>query len=414
MRHPIKSSPSTREGSQTASRQQEPLALYIHIPFCETKCPYCDFNTYAGIEELVPSYMDALAQEIRLWSATLGPVPIGTIFFGGGTPSYVPPEHIRRLLSTVRSAFTLAANAEITLESNPGDVTMERLAGWRAIGVNRLSIGVQSLDDDLLRLLGRRHTSQEAIDALGYAQAAGFDDVNLDLMYGLPDQSIDQWRRTLQDTLALGPQHLSLYCLTLEEGTPLEAWVRDGSVPTPDPDLAADMYELAEEAADRSGFEHYEISNWSLPGHACRHNLIYWRNQSYLGVGPGAHSYLQGHRFANLSSPREYIKRISRRADGASTPRDFPSALQDGPVSMVEQVDVRMEMGETMMLGLRLTDGVTEDSFSARFGRGLRDVFGTPIGELEDAGLLQWNGDRLSLTTRGRLLGNEVFQRFLA
>ena len=413
MRSPIKPSPSTWEGNPKALRQQEPLALYIHIPFCETKCPYCDFNTYAGIEGLIPTYMDALIQELRLWSATLGPVPIGTIFFGGGTPSYVPLEHIGRLLSTVRSAFTLAANAEITLESNPGDVTMERLSGWKATGVNRLSIGVQSLDDELLRLLGRRHTSQEAVDALGCAQAAGFDDVNLDLMYGLPDQSIDQWRRTLQDALALGPQHLSLYCLTLEEGTPLEAWVRDGSIPTPDPDLAADMYELAEEAADRSGFEHYEISNWALPGHVCRHNLIYWRNRSYLGVGPGAHSYLQGHRFANLSSPREYIKRVSRRTDGASTPQDFPSALQDGPVTLVEQVDVRMEMGETMMLGLRLTDGVTGDSFNARFGQTLMNVFGAAIQELEEVGLLQWNGDRLSLTPRGRLLGNEVFQRFL-
>ena len=414
MKNPAKPFPSIREGSQTAPRQQEHLALYIHIPFCETKCPYCDFNTYAGIEGLIPTYMDALAKEIRLWSTALGPATIGTIFFGGGTPSYVPQEYIGRLLNVVRSAFALADDAEITLESNPGDIAEERLAGWRAAGVNRLSIGVQSLDDELLRLLGRRHTSQQATDAFRLTQAAGFDSVNLDLMYGLPHQSLDQWRQTLQDTLALRPQHLSLYCLTLEEGTPLEAWVRDGSVPTPDPDLAADMYELAEETADRSSFEHYEISNWALPGHACRHNLIYWRNQSYLGVGPGAHSYLQGHRFANLSSPREYIKQISRRADGASTPRDFPSALQDGPVSMVEQVDIRMEMGETMMLGLRLTDGVTEDSFSARFGRGLRDVFGTPIGELEDTGLLQWNGDRLSLTTRGRLLGNEVFQRFLA
>ena len=414
MRSPIKPSSSTRGGNPAAPRQQEPLALYIHIPFCETKCPYCDFNTYAGIEGLIPTYMDALTQELRLWSAALGPVPISTIFFGGGTPSYVPPELIGRLLSTVRSAFTLVTNAEITLESNPGDVTMERLAGWRTTGVNRLSIGVQSLDDELLQLLGRRHTSQEAIDALGYAQASGFDDVNLDLMYGLPDQSFGQWRRTLQDTLDLGPQHLSLYCLTLEDGTPLEARVRDGSVSTPDPDLAADMYELAEELADRSGFEHYEISNWALPGHTCRHNLAYWRNQSYLGVGPGAHSYLQGHRFANLSSPREYIKRISRRAESASIPQGFSSALQEGLVDMVERVDMRMEMGETMMLGLRLANGVTRDSFKARFGQTLMDVFGAAIQELEGFGLLQWNGDHLSLTPRGRLLGNEVFQRFLA
>ena len=413
MKNPIKPSPSIREGSQTAHRQQEHLALYIHIPFCETKCPYCDFNTYAGIEGLIPTYMDALAQEIRLWSTALGPVTIGTIFFGGGTPSYVPPEHIGRLLNTVRSAFALAHDAEITLESNPGDIAEERLAGWRAAGVNRLSIGVQSLDDELLQLLGRRHTSQQATDAFHHTQAAGFGSVNLDLMYGLPHQSLNQWRQTLQDTLALGPQHLSLYCLTLEEGTPMEAWVRDGSVPTPDPDLAADMYELAEETAGRAGFEHYEISNWALPGHACRHNLIYWRNRSYLGIGPGAHSYLQGHRFANLSSPRGYIQRVSRWAKGASRPKDFRSALRDGPVDMMEGVDTRLEMGETMMLGLRLADGVTENSFRARFGRELRDVFGTPISELQDVGLLQWNGDRLSLTTRGRLLGNEVFQRFL-
>lgn len=395
-------------------KQREALALYVHIPFCETKCPYCDFNTYAGIEQLIPTYIDALTNEINLWAEALGLIPVETIFFGGGTPSYLPEELVGQLISNVRSTFTLSDDAEITLESNPGDITIERLNNWKAIGINRLSIGIQSLDDGLLQSLGRRHTSQEAIDAIGHAKTAGFDNVNVDLMYGLPDQTIDQWGQTLKSILNLAPEHMSLYCLTLEEGTPLESWVSEGRVSTPDQDLAADMYELAQETADYSGFEHYEISNWALPEHACRHNLVYWRNQPYLGVGPGAHSYLYGHRFANLSSPRQYIKRVSRWADTPPTSKDFRSALRDGAVDMVEQIEAPMEMGETMMLGLRLTDGISDTYFHTRFGQKLMDVFGAAIHQLEAIDLLQWNGDQLSLTPRGRLLGNDVFQRFLA
>ena len=413
MKTPINHSPSKQKGNQTASKPQGPLALYIHIPFCETKCPYCDFNTYAGIETLIPAYIDALVEEIRMWADALGATDVGTIFFGGGTPSYLPQEHVQRLLDTVRSTFAITRNAEITLESNPGDITPERLAAWKDSGINRLSIGVQSLDDGLLSLLGRRHTAREALDAFHLAQTAGFDNINLDLMYGLPHQTLAQWRRTLEDTLTLGPQHLSLYCLTLEEGTPMAASVQQGKLPTPDPDLAADMYELAEQQVDPAGYHHYEISNWTLPKRECRHNLTYWRNQPYLGVGPGAHSYLGGHRLANLRSPRKYIQRVHRQANSAAAPQDLQAMLRSGPVDTVEAVDKRLEMGETMMLGLRLAEGITREGFHTRFGHQMTVVYGGAIAGLEEVGLLQWEGSHLLLTPRGRLLGNEVFQRFL-
>ncbi|MFH1140788.1 MAG: radical SAM family heme chaperone HemW [Chloroflexota bacterium] len=396
-----------------------PLALYIHIPFCETRCPYCDFNTYEGIETLMPAYIDALAQEIRLWGAFLTqgqdtpvPQPISTLFFGGGTPSYLPPENIQRVLDAARAVFSLAPDAEVTLESNPGDVTPSRLEMWKATGINRVSIGVQSLDDGILQLLGRRHNAHAACQAYQNARDAGFDNLNLDLIYGLPRQSLEQWRGMLTETLNLAPEHISMYCLTLEEGTPLEAWVRLGKVPEPDPDLAADMYLLAEEMAGSAGYDHYEISNWAMPGRACRHNLTYWRNQPYLGVGPGAHSYLGGYRFANLKSPRHYIERISQWADKGARPLSLTEA--GGLLETVDAIDTQTEMGETMMLGLRLGTGVSEASFHERFGVGLQEVYGPQIDALEQLGLLEWDQGWLRLTPRGRLLGNEVFQRFLA
>ncbi|MEK7777098.1 MAG: radical SAM family heme chaperone HemW, partial [Chloroflexota bacterium] len=394
---------------------------YIHIPFCETRCPYCDFNTYEGIEPLMPAYIDALVKEIRLWGSFLPqgqdtplPQPISTLFFGGGTPSYLPPENIQRVLDAARASFSLAPDAEVTLESNPGDVTPSRLEMWKAIGINRVSIGVQSLDDGLLQLLGRRHNAQEARQAYQNARHAGFDNLNLDLMYGLPGQSLAQWRSTLTDTLNLAPEHISMYCLTLEEGTPLDAWVRQGKVPEPDPDLAADMYLLAEELAGGAGYEHYEISNWAMPGRACRHNLTYWRNQPYLGVGPGAHSYMGGYRFANLKSPRQYIERINQWASKGARALNLADLRDGGPLDTVDAIDAPTEMGETMMMGLRLGEGVSESSFNERFGLELRQVYGPQIEEMEQLGLLEWRQGWLRLTPRGRLLGNEVFQRFLA
>ena len=391
----------------------ETISLYIHIPFCETKCPYCDFNTYAGIEPLIPEYVDALINEARFWGDSISrhhSPAVSTVFFGGGTPSYVPPGDIARILDEVRSAFHLATTAEVTLESNPGDIEAGRVEEWLKAGINRLSIGVQSLDDGLLQLLGRRHTAREALDAHRAARNSGLANINLDLMYGLPHQTLDQWRGTLEQALEDRPEHISMYSLTLEEGTPLEALVRQGKVPDPDPDLGADMYLLAGKLGQDAGYHHYEISNWALPGRECLHNLTYWRNQPYLGIGPGAHSYLNGYRFSNLRSPRRYIQ-----LSGALTSAKLhPAGLQEyGMLDVFEVIDDRLEMAETMMLGLRLSEGISQAAFRRRFGAGLAETYGPQIDDLLGLELVGWQEDRLVLTPTGRLLGNEVFQRFL-
>ena len=399
-----------------------PEGLYVHIPFCATKCPYCDFNTYAGIEAMMGPYLAALRSEIELWGEMLGGPRIETVFFGGGTPSYLPPGSLGTLLDAVRGSFGLADDAEVTAEANPDDLDVDKLASLLEAGVNRLSIGVQSLDDGLLRVLGRRHSAREAIDAFRAARSAGFDNVSIDLMYGLPDQTPEQWGATLDTALGLRASHVSMYCLTLEGGTPMERDAAAGRIPVPDGDLAADMYLAAEVQTAGAGYRHYEISNWAIPGRESRHNLLYWRNRPFLGVGPGAHSYLDGHRFHNIRSPREYIRRLAilpsfprkRESRGAGPGMGSRLHGNDGldVVEGVEPVDRRLEMAETMMMGLRLDTGVDADQFAGRFGESPAEAYGEIIEELADDGLLETAGGSFVLTPRGRLLGNEVFSRF--
>ena len=392
-----------------------PLALYVHIPFCETKCPYCDFNTYAGIEGLMPSYVTALRRELAVWGDALGHPGVSTVFFGGGTPSYVPSEDLSLVVGTVGSSFDVAPMAEVTLEANPGDLTASKLTAYLECGVNRLSIGFQSLSDRLLGVLGRRHSASEAVDAYRLAVASGFGNVSIDLIYGLPYQTLEDWKETLEGAVELSPPHISMYCLTLEEGTPMEQQVRSGELPEPDSDLAADMYLAAQDSLGRQGYRHYEISNWARPGFESRHNMTYWRNQSYLGVGPGAHSYLRSFRFSNLRSPREYIRRL---------PPDFSSqgdrpwvlsreAIKAIPVvEEVEPIDRRLEMAETLMMGLRLDTGVSTDEFARHFGVTPSQAYDGTIDELTSLGLMETVDGWVRLTPRGRLLGNEVFGRF--
>ncbi len=400
------------------------LSLYVHIPFCETKCHYCDFNTYAGIEALIPGYLTALETEIRFWGDRLDRPAVSTIFFGGGTPSYVPIEGIEAICAAIVEAFDVSEGAEVTLESNPGDCSKRDLTRYLGAGINRLSIGVQSLDDGLLKSLSRRHDSATAIGAYRSARDAGFDNINLDLMFGLSAQTVDQWRDTLDQTVALGPEHLSLYALTLEPETPLDAMVKSGEVEEPDPDLAADMYLYAETALGDAGFDHYEISNWSTPGLESRHNLAYWLNAPYLGVGPGAHSYLYGpaggrygaaggwseRRFAALRSPRRYVDLLG----GALPDGDPVDALSSaGLLDSVEPVTPATELADTMMMGMRLSRGIRSDEFRARFGLELHDAFGPLIDELSGMGLLVDDKPGIRLSEDGHLLGNEVFERFV-
>ncbi|MCH8186760.1 MAG: radical SAM family heme chaperone HemW [Chloroflexi bacterium] len=406
--------PATASSGRTQP-EFRPRGLYVHIPFCKTKCPYCDFNTYARIEDLVPRYVDALQAEISLWGALLHHPPLETVFFGGGTPSYLPADRIVAILEAIRGSFGVSAGAEVSLEANPGDLTPAKLDALRRVGINRLSIGVQSLDDRLLEALGRRHSAADARRSYHTAVDAGFDNVSIDLMYGLPHQTLTGWRDTLDGIISLGPPHVSMYCLTLEQGTPLAQWVQLGKVPEPDPDLAADMYEMAEERMGQRGYRHYEISNWAKPGFPSRHNLIYWRNQPFLGVGPGAHSYLGGFRFANLKSPREYIERLDSRPPLPKASSPMSERIAGVPVvDTVEAIGPRLEMAETMMMGLRLDTGIISEDFARRFGRSPAEVYPDDVADLAAVGLLEDSDGALKLTPRGRMLGNEVFSRFLA
>ena len=429
----------------------QPIALYVHIPFCETKCPYCDFNTYAKIESLIPGYVSALRTEIELWAGLLDGPPVRTVFFGGGTPSYLPSNDISALMTTICESFPLQDEAEITLEANPGDFTPDKLNHFLDAGINRLSIGVQSFDDGLLRLLGRRHSAADAVEAYRMARDAGYDNVSIDLMYGLPNQTVDHWQESLARTADLRPPHISLYALTLEGGTPMEHSVALGTLPTPDPDLAADMYAMAEQDLGALGYRHYEISNWAVEGKEGLHNIVYWRNEPYLGVGPGAHSSLANHRFSNLKPPREYIKRLAELATSPATtlpvrdhlryenrprsalrgggfqtrphnhamatqennPKDTLAAIRSIPVvDTVEFIDRRLEMAETMMLGLRLDTGVSVPAFEARFGASPVDAYREELNELLPTGLIETVDGSIRLTDKGRFLSNEVFVRF--
>ena len=392
------------------------MGLYVHVPFCKTKCPYCDFNTYQGIENLIEPFLPAITSEITCWGDALAYPPVKSVFFGGGTPSYLPQGDIERILVAIQSSFQVDPAAEISIEANPGDLDEAACAGILNQGVNRLSIGVQSLDNDLLNLLGRRHQASEAVSAFQSARQAGFDNVNLDLMYGLPNQSMEQWQKTLSSLIELTPEHISLYALTIEEGTPMHRWAAEGKIPEPDSDLAADMYQHAREVLAEAGYHHYEISNWSLPDRACEHNLVYWENGPYLGVGPGAHSRLGDYRFWTVLSPRDYNTKAATWADSGVQPLAdlVETALQGIPtLGGWEHLSLETTCSETMFLGLRLLDGLNLSEASAIAGTDLAKKFQTPIQECLNLGLLEQDGDCLKLTMQTYLVANQVFTRFL-
>lgn len=431
------------------------LAIYLHIPFCQSKCTYCDFNSYAGLEHLFEPYLDALIGEAS-WLAARFRQPVGSLYVGGGTPTRLPVGLLMRLLDECRRLFNVEADAEISCEANPGTVSASGLHALRKAGVNRLSLGAQSFDAAELALLGRVHDPDQVRQAVHYARAAGFGNLSLDLIYGLPRQRLVGWRASLEQALALAPEHLSLYCLSLEPNTPLTHRVIRRELPAPDPDLAADMYDLASELLAAAGYQQYEISNWSRPGYACVHNLAYWRNQPYLGLGAGAHSSTGEQRWWNVYSVPGYLDAMQtagistsfrsaqdsasslvassvyqsagRRggnggsykqgpmpggSGGGSSPggtRRWPSPAAQGG----EVLDRATQLGETLMLGLRLTaEGVSEAEIQRRFGVSLEEAYGPIIRELSEQGLLSWQAGRLRLTARARLLGNRVFARFL-
>jgi oxygen-independent coproporphyrinogen-3 oxidase len=422
-------------------------SIYLHIPFCTHRCAYCDFNTYAGQEAMIPAYVDALCREIEFVGsrfpspsraakspqgeqsnseveAGIGVKGVGnihTIFFGGGTPSLLSPKQFESILHAIRANFLLTKDAEITMEANPGTVSYENLLELRKLGINRISFGVQSANTEELRMLERAHNFFDVIEAVSSARKAGFDNLNLDLIYGLPEQTLRTWQTTVKRILDLHPKHISAYALTLEHGTPFGRWSAKGLLPLPDPDLAAEMYEWTSERFESTGYHQYEISNWAKPERECKHNLQYWRGLPYLAFGAGAHGYADGYRYSNILRIKSYIDRLTSYR---FTDYQFP--ITPATVNHHKQTP-QDDMSEFMMTGLRLTqEGVSEDEFQARFGKTMRDAYGKEIQELLKLGLLEEHefpspigrggrgeGEVFRLTQRGRLLGNQAFLRFV-
>jgi oxygen-independent coproporphyrinogen-3 oxidase len=377
--------------------------VYIHIPFCRSRCSYCDFATGQYESGLSERYVRALVREVATFDAARELADdarrADTIYFGGGTPSLLTPAQVRRILEAVRGSFAVAPDAEVTMEMNPGTVTPTIAADFRAAGVNRASFGLQTFDDAQLRRLGRTHTADDARRTLSTLRAAGFANVSFDLIAGIPEQTVSQWSRNMDEALALRPEHLSLYLLEVHEGTPLADQLRRGVWQQPDPDAAARMYELLVERTARAGYEHYEISNFCLPGRESRHNLKYWTTEPYFGFGCSAHSYDGGGaRWSNERDTLRYCELIETTG---------------GAVVETTSLTARERQAESLFLGLRLMRGVDLRTHRAQFGADVRATHADDLARFREAGLIEMDDERLRLTRAGALLSNEVFAAFV-
>lgn len=376
------------------------FGIYIHIPFCMRKCPYCDFNSYKAAGRDIDAYVQALLLEMQLVKNSLPhSLPtFGSVYFGGGTPTLLPADRLISTLDAVRALFLLSPDAEITVEANPGTVSLESLAQLRSAGFNRLSLGVQSLENRLLRALGRIHTAEQAAESFIWARWAGFTNISVDLMYALPGQSIDDWRADLDRALNLHPEHISAYALTVEPGTRFWRRREKGELQLPNENEELEMERLAEAVLCSGGYERYEISNYAKPGYRSRHNQVYWRNWSYLGFGAGAASYWDGERRINIKQPSAYVRVVGR------------GRL---PVAEAERLPPLKAAGEMLMLGLRMLEGVDSADVKRRFGVDVLSAFAPEVERMKTLGLLQVDGTRLKLTPQGLLLANEVCAAFI-
>jgi oxygen-independent coproporphyrinogen-3 oxidase len=381
----------------TAPQYEAPLGIYIHIPFCVRKCHYCDFNSGPLSEKARRLYLEALEEEIR--NTSWKGCPARTVFFGGGTPSELTIVELQALVTALTQTFAFQKDAEWSIECNPGTMSQDFFPALRELGFNRVSLGVQSFEDFHLEALGRIHNAEQARAAYCEFRLSGFDNVNLDLIFALPGQTLGEWRADLEEALRLAPEHLSLYNLTIEPGTEFGNRLAGGELEETDEDLAADMYELAMDLTRAAGFEQYEISNYSRPGRKCAHNLIYWRNQPYLGFGVSASSFVGGTRWTHTGSLTEYLRTASSgRVTRAS----------------VENLNDREALGEEIMLGLRTEEGISPAALSIRYSYNVASLFSQTFETLSQNGLLWQENDRIRLTRRGKMLANEVCARFLA
>ena len=369
------------------------LALYFHIPYCKQKCPYCDFNSYNnGINK---DFVTALKEEIGIKSKNIDQYQIGSVFFGGGTPTTLSSFQITDILTFCFNKFSIKSDCEVSIEANPGTIDYQYLKLLRNKCFNRLSLGCQSFNDDLLKKIERIHNCDEIFQSISAARKTGFKNISLDLMFGLPGQSFEIWEETLQSATQLKPTHLSVYNLTIEKETPFYDQLRKGILILPSEELQSKMYKRAVEYLSQAGYIHYEISNFSVKGYECRHNKVYWNNNEYVGFGPGAASYLNGTRSKNILSPEKYIETLLEK--------------KEIPLFEKETLDQKKSMWETLMLGLRMVKGINLSDFEKRFGKTLDSEFDEKIRKLRNEHFLEYNDKKLKLTRKGILYSNEVF-----
>jgi oxygen-independent coproporphyrinogen-3 oxidase len=374
-------------------------SAYLHIPFCHHICHYCDFNKVFFQGQPVDDYLEALELEIIITLGRYQTEPLETIFVGGGTPTALNEKQLERLCRIIRNNLPVKDQFEFTFEANPGELSVEKLQILKDAGVNRISLGAQSFNDQLLKKIGRAHSSSDIIHSVAEIKKMGFENISIDLIFSLPGQTIADFKETLQEAFLLGIPHYSGYSLIIEPKTVFYNLMQKGRLPTPGEDAEAEMYELLMEEMELHGYCQYEISNFSKPGYESRHNLTYWNNAEYFGFGAGAHSYVEGYRRSNYGPLKKYMEMIKKSV--------FP-VLEENKVTKAEQME------EEMFLGLRKTEGVSIANFSHKFGRDPRDLFENELKSLVQKGWLEMNSAHIYLTKRGRLLGNEVFQSFLA
>ncbi len=374
------------------------IGIYIHIPFCVKKCDYCDFNSFAGKDHLHEEYVNCLIDEMEMYKDVLSNINIDTIFIGGGTPTCLGAGSIEQIMYKCASTFNISPNAEISIEANPGTITSVKLRGMRNSGVNRLSFGLQSWNDEELKLLGRIHTKDEFIRNYELARVEGFDNINIDLMFALPDQDLKKWKATLDNVVTLNPEHISCYSLTIEEGTFFHQYLERGKIKLPDQETDRLMYENAINTFRENGYKQYEISNFSKQGYECRHNKKYWLLDEYIGFGAGAHSFIGEERYSNELNPEDYIKRIRTKVT---------------PVKEKISLDKKDCMSEFIFLGLRLMSGININEFERRFGIDIYSIYKIQIDKFLSLNLLKREEDNIKLTNRGIDISNKIFSEFI-
>lgn len=374
------------------------ISLYIHIPFCQSKCYYCDFASYANKNDQMTAYVLALKEEIGRYGVLLQNYEINTIFIGGGTPTVLSPHLLRTILQSLFQNFKINTHAEITIESNPGTLELEKLEVLKECHINRLSMGFQAYQNNLLKDLGRIHTVEEFIQNYLLARSLGFDNINVDLMFSLPNQTLKNWMDTLKNVVLLNPEHISCYSLTIEENTPFGKWEEEGKIKLNDEETDRAMYHYAGWYLSKMGYRQYEISNFSKSGFLSRHNLVYWTYKPYIGIGLGAHSFYNGERYHNTYNLDQYIK-----AKG-----DLSNLKEDA-----EEISLSMQYAEYMFLGLRLLEGISIQKFNEKFKISFEEIFGKKVEKLIKLGLVESNKDIIKLTSKGLDVSNMVFAEFL-